>query len=168
MPPTPDARKPARSLTPADLDAFPIWQFADDEEGIEGRDETWVRPVDARSVPRRSYSIVAADFRAACGREFTGHIAVSRLEDPAEIFQGVIHNGDGSFLVPNPELAFFDRAMSDLLNGLGLSRTELFPITYTLRVPFDSEWGCRSGILDGREAGTEPPGRPDSGQMTFW
>src|SRR4051794_13393492 len=85
MPPTPDTRKPAQSLTTADLDAFPIWQFADDEEGIEGRDETWVRPVDARSVPRRSYTIVAADFRAACGREFRGHIAVSRLEDPAEI-----------------------------------------------------------------------------------
>lgn len=168
MSPTLETRKPVQSLTLIDLAAFPIWKYVDDEEGLEGRDETWVRPVDAGAVPMRSYAIVAADFRASCGREFKGSITVSRLEDPAEIFQGVIHKGDNCYLVPNPELALFDRAMADLLNGLGLSKSELFPITYTLRAPFDGEWGCRSGILDGRAAETDPIRHPDNGQMTFW
>jgi hypothetical protein len=135
-----------------DLATFPIWEFADDEEGLEGRDETWVRPVDSRAVPRRSYTIVAADFLASCGRRYKGYVAVSRLEDSDDIFNTVICEGDGFYLVPGPELAFFGRAMADLLNGLGLSESELFPITYRLTVPFDGEWGCRSGILE----------RPDS------
>ena len=162
---TPLTPKPVGSLTLADLAAFPIWEYADDEEGLEGRDETWVRPVDARAVPRRSYVLVAAGFRAACGREFEGTISVSRLEEPSEIFNGVIHGGEDYYLVPNAELAFFDQALTDLLTGLGLSESELFPIAYTLRVPFDGEWECRSGILEGRKADTT---RSGEGQLTFW
>lgn len=165
---TPDTRKPVDLLTLTDLEAFPIWQYADDEEGLEGRDETWVRPLDARSVPRRTYTLVATDFRAACGREYQGNIAVSRLKDPAKISQGVIHQGDRFYLVPNPELVCFDQAMAELLNGLGLLKSELFPIAYRLRVPFDGERECRSGTLDGRGAGTDQPGGTEPGQMTFW
>jgi hypothetical protein len=165
---TPHTRKPIQALTLADLAEFPIWEYADDEEGLEGRDETWVRPLAARAVPRKSYTIVAADFRAASGREYKGSITVSRVEDPAEIFNGVLHEGDGSYLVPNPELVSFDRAMADLFSGLGLSESETFPITYTLRVPFDSEWECRSGVLDVRRVNTVRSKRPDEEQMSFW
>src|SRR3954462_3252023 len=39
-------RKPVDELTAADLEAFPVWEYADDEEGDdEDQDETWVRPV---------------------------------------------------------------------------------------------------------------------------
>jgi hypothetical protein len=160
------ASKSVRLLTLADLAAFPIWEF--DEEGLAGRDETWIRPVDARSVTARSYTLVAADFRAACGREYEGLIAVSRLEEPAEFFNAVIHEGDGSYLVPNPELALYDRAMANLLDGLGLSKAALFPLDDMLRVPFEGEPRCRSGILDGRKADENRPGDRDESQMTFW
>ncbi len=54
-------RKPVGKLCRKDFDTFPIWQYADDEEGQEGMDETWVRPVDSASVPRRSYSFGSVD-----------------------------------------------------------------------------------------------------------
>jgi hypothetical protein len=158
MPYDPRTSKPIESLTLADLAAFPIWEY-DDEGVIEGRNETWVRPIDSRTVPGRSYTIVAADFRAACGRESQGFLHVSRLEDPAEFFNGVIHEGNGSYLIPNPDLIFFDRAMAKLLKGLGLSEPKLFPITFSLRVPFDGERECRGGILDGKQSDLD--GRPD-------
>jgi hypothetical protein len=55
---------PIDKLTAADLLAFPLWEFATDEEDVEGPDETWVRPVDAQVVRAGSWSLcVGADFR---------------------------------------------------------------------------------------------------------
>jgi hypothetical protein len=56
MPATLKTRKPVNELTVEDLLAFPIWEFAADEEGAEGQDETWVRPVRHSQVPREAYS----------------------------------------------------------------------------------------------------------------
>lgn len=59
-------RKPVNKLTPEDLVTFPIWEFASDEEGVEGQDETWVRPVRRSQVPLEAYSqLVAADLTTA-------------------------------------------------------------------------------------------------------
>jgi hypothetical protein len=44
--------KPIDLLTPADIEQHPIWEFAIDEEGIEGQDETWVRPFHCRAFER--------------------------------------------------------------------------------------------------------------------
>jgi hypothetical protein len=44
-------RKPIDQITVADLVDFPIWEFCLDEEGVEGMDETWVRPLAAAAVP---------------------------------------------------------------------------------------------------------------------
>jgi hypothetical protein len=141
-----ETRKPVQLLTLNDLESFPIWEY-DDEEEIVGRDETWVRPVNSQWIPRGSYTLVAADFRASCGREYEGTVSVSRLEDPAVIFNSVIYHRDNSFLLPDPENVFFDRAMADLLSGLRLSESEFFPLVYTLRVPFDDEQKCRNGTI---------------------
>lgn len=170
MSPTLETRKPVTTLTLTDLDAFPIWEYAIDEEDVEGQDETWVRPVDARGVPWRSCAIAAADFRLSCGREYRGSIDVSRLDDRPEFHEGAIHDADGIRfrLVPNPKFAFFDQAMSDLLNGLGLTESEVFPITYILRVPFEGEAGCRWGILRGRKTKAREIRHEDERQMTFW
>ena len=68
--------------------------------------------------------------------------------------------------MPNPKLAFYDTAMAEFLKGLGLSESELFPITYNLRVPFDSEWECRSGMLAAKADRMKR--QADWHQMTFW
>jgi hypothetical protein len=52
-------RKPVNLLTPADFMVFPIREYADDEEGMLGRDEMWVRPVSRTAVPLRNEQTVA-------------------------------------------------------------------------------------------------------------
>jgi hypothetical protein len=37
-------RKPVYRLTLADLREFPVWEYASDEDGVEGQDEATVRP----------------------------------------------------------------------------------------------------------------------------
>ena len=44
MKPTLNTRKPILKLSNLDLRTFPIWEFASGEEGVDGRDETWVKP----------------------------------------------------------------------------------------------------------------------------
>jgi hypothetical protein len=60
------------------LSAFPIWEYASDEEGVKGQDETWVRPVDAQVVRKGQWSLtVAAEFRARLAPRLgleTGHM----------------------------------------------------------------------------------------------
>jgi hypothetical protein len=66
-------RKPIDQITVADLVDFPIWEFCLDEEGVEGMDETWVRPLAAAAVPNGAYSLsVAAEFETASGLRVNG------------------------------------------------------------------------------------------------
>ncbi len=71
-------RKPVDKLTVGDLVAFPIWEFASDEEDVEGQDETWVRPVGRKQVPAGAYSqLVASDFTTASGVKLQGFMTVT-------------------------------------------------------------------------------------------
>jgi len=45
-------RKPYVKITAKDLTTYPAWEFASDEEGVEGQDETTVRPCLDSAVPR--------------------------------------------------------------------------------------------------------------------
>lgn len=60
MPATIATRKPVTDLTADDLETFPVWEFAMDEENIPGRDETWVRPIDTATIPEGLSSISVA------------------------------------------------------------------------------------------------------------
>jgi hypothetical protein len=67
-------RKSAGDLTAADLERFPVWVYALDEEGSDGQDETTVRPYRRRGqldASRDTY-IVRATFRLKNGRTFCG------------------------------------------------------------------------------------------------
>jgi hypothetical protein len=142
-------RKPANRLTLDDLEAFPIWEYADDEEGIEGQDETWVRPLRARLVPRGRYSVtVAADFTTPNRRAFRGFVDVTTAEGPLEVCQGVILDGREPYLfIPNPELVHYQQLRAAVATGLGLQVSDTFPLVYTLRVPLAKEKTRRSGKL---------------------
>jgi hypothetical protein len=140
-------RKPVDQLTLHDFAVFPVWEYADDEEGIEGRDETWVRPIDTSVVPKRSYTHVAADFSAACGKPFAGFVTVSTLEGPAEICQGVIlHQGDYLF-ISNPEAFGFHESRKRLLAALDMTEAELFPLSFRLRVAVAGRAKYSGGVL---------------------
>lgn len=49
--------KPFAEITLEDILEHPIWEYALDEEGVEGQDESWVRPiVDSTNVTEEIYS----------------------------------------------------------------------------------------------------------------
>lgn len=132
-------RKPVTGLAPADLEAFPVWEFAIDEEGAEGQDETWVRPIGSRGVPRGKYSLqVATEFRTACGQRYPAFSIVTTAQGQVEI-QGAILLIGGEYLPADDPDA--------LLSCTGLTATELFPMTFELRVLIEGEQERRRGVL---------------------
>jgi hypothetical protein len=75
----PQIRKQVYELTAADLDAFPVWTFALDEEGVESEDEATVRPYVVRGSldPDEAMFVVRAKFRLADGRPARGYLTPS-------------------------------------------------------------------------------------------
>ena len=142
-----ETRKPVDQLTLADFGAFPVWEYADDEEEIEGRDETWVRPLDTSAVPRESYTHVAAEFTAACGKQFAGFVTVSTLDGLPDVCQGVIFNDLESLFVSNPEAWGFEESRRHLLTAVQLSEAEMFPLSFRLRVPVAGHGQYTGGVL---------------------
>jgi len=96
------------------------------------------------------YSLqVAADFKAASGRTYDGFVDVTTAHpiwanEPVTIMGGVILNGTNYLPIPTPEGSFFQKARE----SLGLSDSELFPITYTLRVLIKDEQVLRTGVIN--------------------
>jgi hypothetical protein len=140
-------RKPVDQLTLEDFAAFPVWEYATDEENIEGRDETWVRPIDTAVVPKRSYTHVAAEFTAACGKRFAGFVTVSTLDGPPQVCQGVILHDHDYLFVSNPEAFGFSESRRELLMALGLREAEMFPLSFRLRVPVAARAKYSGGVL---------------------
>jgi hypothetical protein len=133
-------RKPIDQITVADLVDFPIWEFCLDEEGVEGMDETWVRPLAAAAVPNGAYSLsVAAEFETASGLRVNGLIGVTTAEGEVEIAYPVLLF-DGKYLfVPSqhdmqidPDDGKHRRAVVDALGP-----SPVFPLRYRLSVSIE-------------------------------
>jgi hypothetical protein len=75
-------RKPINELTVADLSAFPVWEYASDEEREDGQDETTVRPVNADLPiqPDDGPFQIRAIFTLADGSKMTGFLTVSSMD----------------------------------------------------------------------------------------
>jgi hypothetical protein len=158
-----DTRRPADRLNLSDFSAYPVWEFAWDEEGIEGRDESCVRPVDTRVVPRQSYTLVSAEFKDSRGRAFAGFVVVSTLQDEVEMCSGAIIEGSQLFHVPGPEEVSYQRTRAALMVGLGLTEAELSSLTFRLKVPVEGKSWC----LDG-EFSLRPRPEAREQQLEFW
>ena len=69
-------RRQVNDLSIANLQDFPVWEFALDEEGVAGQDETTVRPYLKRPVdPRAATLIVQSTFVLTDGSIFHGYIS---------------------------------------------------------------------------------------------
>jgi hypothetical protein len=89
-----ETRKPVDSLTPSDLADFPVWEFAADEEALDGQDETWVKPVETKVVPERGYSlIVSVELTPAYGGAHPGLIVVTTENCGADVSGVVLLDG---------------------------------------------------------------------------
>ena len=142
-----DTRKSVECLTPEDFAAFPVWEYADDEEGLEQQDETWVRPTGTKLVANRAYSHAVANFTAACGHTLSGYVIISTLEGHPEVCQGAIFHGGESLFILNPEACGFEESRQTVLGALGLAEPELFPLTWRLLVSVEGDFGQVQGIL---------------------
>lgn len=141
--PTLKTRKPIDELVPGDLTAFPIWEFASDEECEPGRDETWVRPVKSRVIERGNHSLsVAADFVTASGRKLVGFMSVSTAH---------LVDIDLPVLLASGKYIFVKQADPErrkaVALALGMAETEVFPLEFQLRVLLEGEAVPRRGVV---------------------
>ena len=142
-----DSRKPVNRLTVADLDAYPIWEFAHDEEHIEERDETWVRPLAAQAIASDADSLsVSADFQTSSGKPLRGLVGVSVLGDLEFTYGAVFVNGR---YLPVATTSHWraEALKAELLKELGLPEAEVFPLQFTLGVPMVGEVAMRRGAF---------------------
>lgn len=147
MHPTIKTRKPIDKLEITDFEIFPIWEFATDEEGIEEQDETWVRPVDSKVAPLGSYSLsVAAQFLTSSGKTFVGFVELS-TESTIKIGHAVLLHNNHYIFVPSSRIWNVDKAYANVVEILGISLPELFPLRFTLSVFIEGEQNFRSGII---------------------
>jgi len=156
MPATLKTRKPVNELSVEDLLAFPIWEFATDEEDVQGQDETWVRPVRHNQVPREAYSqLVATDFTTAGGMRLQGFMTVSTAEG-TEVTAGAVV-GEGAYhVLPSMSeeraqkegLSWAVQSRKKLVEALHGSAGCVFPMAYRLRVAIRGEKTARSGVVE--------------------
>lgn len=133
-------RKQDYQLDLTDLTQFPVWEYALDEEQIEGQDERTVRPYLASPPldPHGAHFIVRASFHLADGTQMMGYIrpiTLSRSEFmkpvvPADMNPIIItQQGQVAFwygtLKPSPE------EISQNYRMLNKKPFEVFPIKFT-------------------------------------
>jgi hypothetical protein len=127
-------RRQVYDLTPADLERFPIWEFALDEEGEEGQDEATVRPYEVSGPldPADGMFIVRASLTLADGSRLKGYVTPPvQGEAGLSTFQPavVVPEGQVSFwcgmVVPPPE----HLTKSYSLLGKTLP-TQVFPLSF--------------------------------------
>jgi len=156
MKPTRKTRKPVRDLTPSDMQAFPVWEYATDEEGVEWQGESWVRPVAATKIRAKEYSqIVASTFWTSSGQELSGYMIVSPAASTTKQLDhsgGALFHARGQcYLVDlnGSALDFIKRdCLKELKRVLKLTPAKLFPLHFELGVPISGEKQLRKGAFD--------------------
>lgn len=143
-------RKQVSDLTPADLKEFPVWEFALDEEGVEGQDEATVRPMPAAYAldPGAGTLIVRAAFRLADGTTMEGYLTPPPDTEPGlGSIQPVIVGASGQVgfwmgvIRPQPS------DLAKLYQRLGKSASQVFPLQFESSVELKS--GPVSGTIPG-------------------
>jgi hypothetical protein len=146
MKPDPETRKPVDQLELSDLTAFPVWEFAIDEEAIEGQDETWVRPVIGQSIPRVDFVLaLAATLTTKGGQVFEGMIW-AYTNDDLEI-EGAAIFARGRYLSFSLPAGSFPCEREAVATELGFAEQEFYPLSFTLRLPLEGELKPRAGAF---------------------
>jgi hypothetical protein len=131
-------RKSVAELSLDDLELCPVWEFALDEEGEDGQDESTVRPrvMSDKLDPAAGMFIVRARFRLADGTQMHGYLTPA-AEGEADLgtLQPVIVTNAGQVLFwwgvimpPASELSAFYRR-------LGRTADKIFPLQFSSDVP---------------------------------
>jgi hypothetical protein len=130
-------RKPTDALTIEDLDAFTVWEAAEDD--------TWVRPLGS-IIPRDTGALsVAADFVTADGTPFAGIVVLSTFD--AIGFDGASLLAGGACIQAAQGEKTPLRYKTLTASQLGKPPTHIYPLRFTLRARVDGEAAARSGIF---------------------
>jgi hypothetical protein len=159
MKPTLRTRKPVDKLRLEDIKAFPVWEFANDEEGIPGQDETWVRPIRTKVVPAGAYSLtVAARFKSSSGIAFHGLVGISTSGSLHVSHAAVLTETDFVF-IPWPGYAGARQSCAAAARQLGLPESALFPLDYEVLAPVQGIKGPVRGRYTYSDASQETPSK---------
>jgi len=144
---TPRTRKSISDLTQKDIQDFPVWEFATDDEAIEGRDETWVRPLICQSIPSDAYSLsVRANFKAPTGQEFIGIVSVSTSAEFETVHAAILTHDDYIF-IPWPSYPEARQSAAEAASQLSIAVNDLFPLHFELALPVEGENTPRTGTF---------------------
>ena len=138
-------RKPIDTLQQKDLETFPIWEFAMDEEGIEEQDETWVKPVASQIIPKNSYSLsVAARFKLASGKTLLGLVEVT-TDHAIELGHAALLPTNNYIFVPSN--TYWNAAVEyeKVAALLELKIEDVFPLSFELLALIEGESTHRTG-----------------------
>ena len=142
-------RKQVHELTEPDLEAFPGWAYASDEEGSTGQDECTVRPLTLEEVRTATGQVfVRALFVFPNGCSKAGIVTLNAGEDPSGHQPVLFEPGDGiAFYVGarEPKLIEVRRFNSRLRS---VSSPHL-PIQYASVLESPSGKALASGVLEG-------------------
>lgn len=126
-------RKSVADLTLADFAEFPAWEFALDEEGEEGQDETTVRPwTQDGPVDPTAGMFVRARFVLADGTAMSGYLTPPVQDDDSlGTLQPIIITDDGQVMfwcgVISPSADEIERSYRRLGKS---SASQVFPIAF--------------------------------------
>jgi hypothetical protein len=125
-------RKQVNELSTSDLLRFPVWEFALDEEGVDGQDETTVRPYQYTGDLDPSWGtfIVRASFVLADGTRMQGYLTPPHPRDRGlGGIHPVITCPQGQILFWRGMMKPMPQEISGSYRGLGkASPAEVFPI----------------------------------------
>ena len=127
-------RKQVYELTLDDLNEFPIWEFALDEEGEEGQDEATVRPykISGKLNPSDGMFVVRATFTLADGSKMQGYLTPPiQGADGLGTLQPIIIIKRGQILFWYGVLAPDAQRLAQNYEKLGRSPSEIFPVKVT-------------------------------------
>ena len=127
-------RRQVYDLTPSDLKRSAVWEFALDEEGVEGQDEATVRPCDMSEPidPAEDMFIVRASMTLADGTKLMGYVTPS-IHGGADLgaCQPAVVAVDGQVSFWRGMRALPPEEVSESYALLGkTSPSQVFPITF--------------------------------------
>ena len=132
-----NARRQVYELTPSDLKTFPVWEFASNEEDVDGQDEATVRPYLKTPVdPRDGLQVVRATFKLADGTRFLGFVSPPPPGTPWGIGnqQPAIVSDKGQVPLYSGIFAPSAARLNGFFEILGKSVSEIFPLEYATDV----------------------------------
>ena len=143
-------RKQVYDLLPRNLEEFPVWEYALDEEGEKNQDEATVRPCtaeDLASETARSF-IVRARFTLADGTHAEGYITTPPPDDlTLGAIQPVVVTARGQVVFWCGSIAPSAEQLARNYSLLARASSHIFPLTFESAVPLQR--GSVRGVIPG-------------------